>query len=200
MSGGHFDYAQHKITDIVSKVEELIENNWREFTPATIASFRVGSFFLRVAAVYAQRIDWLVSGDDGEETFHQRLAKELERDKDVAIAHLIDAAPELYAVLEELEESSSYWSEYYVPLGIVERIQAALRKARGERMSAYPPVAEEPEDEPPTPTQHSVSTETLHHFRCGSCGLWWSIADDPTPKALRSCPHCGTKGRVEELA
>ena len=116
-----------------------------------------------------------------------------------ADAALIEAAPELYAVLEELEESSSYWSEYYVPLGIVERIQAALCKARGVQMSAYPPAVEEPEDEPPTPTQHSVSTETLHHFRCGSCGLWWSIADDPTPKALRTCPHCGTKGRVEEL-
>ena len=49
-----------------------------------------------------------------------------------ADAALIEAAPELYAVLEELEESSSYWSEYYVPLGIVERIKAALCKARGE--------------------------------------------------------------------
>ena len=52
-------------------------------------------------------------------------------DMDVATANLISAAPDLYAVVEELEESSSYWSEYYVPLGIVERIQAALRKARG---------------------------------------------------------------------
>ena len=77
MSGGHFDYAQFRIEDIVAGVEELIANNWREFTPATIAEFRVGSFFLRTAAVYAQRIDWLVSGDDSEETFHQRLAKEL---------------------------------------------------------------------------------------------------------------------------
>lgn len=77
MSGGHFDYAQDKITAIVSEVEELIANNWREFTPATIAEFRSGAFLLRAAAIYAQRIDWLVSGDDSEETFHQRLAKEL---------------------------------------------------------------------------------------------------------------------------
>ena len=77
MSGGHFDYAQHKITDIASEVEDMIENNWREFTPATIASFRTSLFFLRTAAVYAQRIDWLVSGDDGEETFLQRLHDDL---------------------------------------------------------------------------------------------------------------------------
>ena len=78
MSGGHFDYAQYKIQDIVTEVEELVENNWREFTPDTIASFRTSLFFLRTAAIYAQRIDWLVSGDDSEETFRSLLAKELE--------------------------------------------------------------------------------------------------------------------------
>ena len=78
MSGGHFDYAQHKITDIASEVEDMIENNWREFTPATIAEFRAAAFLLRAASIYAQRIDWLVSGDDSEETFRSRLAKELE--------------------------------------------------------------------------------------------------------------------------
>jgi len=50
-----------------------------------------------------------------------------------ANARLIAAAPELYEVLAELEESSSYWSEYDVPLGIVDRIKDVLKKARGER-------------------------------------------------------------------
>ena len=49
-----------------------------------------------------------------------------------ANASLIAAAPELLAVIEELRESASYWSEYDVPLGIVERIESAIRKARGE--------------------------------------------------------------------
>jgi hypothetical protein len=34
---------------------------------------------LRKAAVYAQRVDWLLSGDDGEETFLERLKKDLDK-------------------------------------------------------------------------------------------------------------------------
>ena len=45
---------------------------------------------------------------------------------------LIASAPDLLAVVKELEESSSYWSEYDVPLGIVDRIRAAIAKATGE--------------------------------------------------------------------
>jgi formate dehydrogenase maturation protein FdhE len=36
---------------------------------------------------------------------------------------------ELLAVLKELQESASYWSEYDVPLGIVDRIHAVIAKA-----------------------------------------------------------------------
>ncbi len=42
---------------------------------------------------------------------------------------LIAAAPDMYAVLRELAECSQYWSEYDVPLGIHDRITAALAKA-----------------------------------------------------------------------
>lgn len=45
---------------------------------------------------------------------------------------LIQSAYQLREVLEELEESSGYWSEYDVPLGIVDRIKGALKAARGE--------------------------------------------------------------------
>ena len=48
-----------------------------------------------------------------------------------ANARLIAAAPDLLAVVEELEESADYWSEYDVPLGIVDRLRAAIAKATG---------------------------------------------------------------------
>jgi hypothetical protein len=34
---------------------------------------------LRQAYVYAQRIDWLVCGDDGEDSFQRRLKFEMEK-------------------------------------------------------------------------------------------------------------------------
>ena len=49
-----------------------------------------------------------------------------------ANARLIAAAPDMYAVLCELAECSQYWSDYDVPLGIHDRIVAALAKAAGQ--------------------------------------------------------------------
>jgi hypothetical protein len=34
---------------------------------------------LKIAQVYAQRVDWLVSGDDGEESFITRLDEDLNK-------------------------------------------------------------------------------------------------------------------------
>ena len=91
MSGGHFQYTQWKIHDIADEVEQLILTNDSEekdewgsrkgchFTPETIEEFKKGLVLLRQAYVYAQRIDWLVSGDDGEDSFHSRLKFELEK-------------------------------------------------------------------------------------------------------------------------
>ena len=91
MSGGHFNYDQYKIGYIADEVEELILKNGSEekdewgynkhcsFSPETIEEFRKGLRILRQAQIYAQRIDWLVSGDDGEDTFHTRLDHDLKR-------------------------------------------------------------------------------------------------------------------------
>lgn len=75
MSGGHFDYAQYKLEYIADEIRNLIAlNNNQEanYSDETIAKFLEADKMLRVAAVMVQRIDWLVSGDDGEESFHKR--------------------------------------------------------------------------------------------------------------------------------
>ena len=41
---------------------------------------------------------------------------------------IAEFAPQMYSVLKELQESASYWSEYDVPIGIVDRINDVLGK------------------------------------------------------------------------
>lgn len=48
-----------------------------EYTDETIQIFKDAVKILRKAAVYAQRIDWLLSGDDGEDNLKERLKKNL---------------------------------------------------------------------------------------------------------------------------
>lgn len=72
MSGGYFDYAQYRISDIAFMVKELITVNKYEYTPETIDKFKNTLKLLMRAQVAVQRIDWLVSCDDSEDTFHER--------------------------------------------------------------------------------------------------------------------------------
>ena len=48
------------------------------YSEKTINEFKKGIALLKKAEVYAQRIDWLLSGDDGEDNFHERLKHDLE--------------------------------------------------------------------------------------------------------------------------
>ena len=40
---------------------------------------------------------------------------------------------EMLSMLLELQECSEYWSEYYVPIGLVDRLNAVITKAKGEK-------------------------------------------------------------------
>ena len=99
MSGGRFNYQQYYIGNIADYIQKEIDNNnepwfpkdtpysWEqrinsEFTGArysdeTIAEFKNAVKYLRIAEIYAQRVDWLLSGDDSEKSFHKRLKKDL---------------------------------------------------------------------------------------------------------------------------
>lgn len=79
MSGGHFNYTQYNIEDISNEINELISDGdiLNEYSKQTINEFKNAVEILNKAYIYAQRIDWLLSGDDGEESFHERLNEEL---------------------------------------------------------------------------------------------------------------------------
>jgi hypothetical protein len=105
MSGGRFDYREYVFDDIAHQIEheikingksktpeELKEESWRDaewytkypedlnhykYSDEVINEFAEAVAILRMAAIYTKRIDYLLSGDDGEETFLKRLYAEL---------------------------------------------------------------------------------------------------------------------------
>ena len=107
MSGGAFNYDQYKIGYIVDEIEKVIHKNGREKTPEELKEewWRDPDWFkkypedlfhhkysdeviekmkdaikaLKIAQIYAHRVDWLLSGDDGEESFLSRLEENLKK-------------------------------------------------------------------------------------------------------------------------
>ena len=84
MSGGRFEYKQNNINYIADQIEEVVLKNSKKkidnkYPEEVIEKFKESIDILRKAAIYAQRIDWLLSGDDGEETFLERLKKDLDK-------------------------------------------------------------------------------------------------------------------------
>jgi hypothetical protein len=108
MSGGHFDYIQYRFTDMYEDIEKVISKNgieksaeqikadnpWLDlsdkqqiewykydynYPKEVIQKFKEGAELIKKAQVYAQRIDWLLSGDDGEESFLKRLKDDLNK-------------------------------------------------------------------------------------------------------------------------
>lgn len=82
MSGGHFDYNQYRISSVADDIKQILlnpeEKEWYVYSEETKARMKEAVDLLELAAVYVQRIDWLVSGDDSEESFHRRLKEELD--------------------------------------------------------------------------------------------------------------------------
>ena len=77
MSGGHFDYHQYRIREIAESVEDIIQNS--KYPPEVLEKIKEGLDALKKAEIYTQRIDWLVSGDDGPEAFLERLKEDLNK-------------------------------------------------------------------------------------------------------------------------
>jgi len=107
MSGGHWGYIQHRFADVAEDIDELIEKNGKpkseeqlkeeswydedwynkypedryyyEYDENVIEQFKKAAYAIRVAQIYMQRMDWLLSGDDGEEAFLRRIDEDLKK-------------------------------------------------------------------------------------------------------------------------
>lgn len=87
MSGGYFEFKQYHIKGIAETIKEDItrlENNpeyleWVEDKEYLIMVMKQAYMALLPAYTYSQRLDWLLSGDDGEKSFKQRLEEDMRK-------------------------------------------------------------------------------------------------------------------------
>ena len=75
MSGGRWGYLGAQLRHAALELEAEIEDGGRSL--AVTGKLAEAAVCLRRAAVYEERCDWLLSGDDGPDTFLHGLAKQL---------------------------------------------------------------------------------------------------------------------------
>ena len=78
MSGGSLDYFYSRIDEPIQIISEKIKWGKKIWSLKTLRKFKMAIKYLKIAQIYTKRIEWLLSGDDGEDSFHERLREELE--------------------------------------------------------------------------------------------------------------------------
>jgi hypothetical protein len=102
MSGGAFDYLQYSFVNIYERIESELENQGKELPKEDLWGFdeyyekhpkekfkpihsedvqnilKDAIKILKKAEIYAQRVDWFLSGDDSEDRLISRLKSDLE--------------------------------------------------------------------------------------------------------------------------
>ena len=77
MSGGHFNYTQYYLNDILDEIKNIIKDNPYQYSSKTIKKMKETVKTIEKAKIYITRIDYLISGDDGEDTFHKRIKEDI---------------------------------------------------------------------------------------------------------------------------
>ena len=83
MSGGSFDYAYRRMMDFADDLRDMLsqqgqrKDGWEVGTwePAVATKLAEIAAIVDHAAKLAREAEWLYSGDTGEDTFMQRVAK-----------------------------------------------------------------------------------------------------------------------------
>lgn len=107
MSGGKWDYKQYQFTEVIEDLRKIIDKSgkpntkeemkdelwhdesWyerypedkfhRKYPDEVIEEFKNAVDIISKAQVYMHRVDWLLCGDDGDETFIERLNQDLKK-------------------------------------------------------------------------------------------------------------------------
>ena len=85
MSGGAFEYKDYMLKEFADQIDQMVRDNGKEdewgyvydYSEEVLEKFRIAVDLLKKASIYVHRVDWLISGDDGDDTFLERLKEDL---------------------------------------------------------------------------------------------------------------------------
>lgn len=86
MSGGSLNYWN--ANDPIEEIKKRLMFGKGKYKPETLEEMQKAIKLMRQAEIYAHRLEWMFSGDDGEESFHERLKEDLEefsKEKEIPI-------------------------------------------------------------------------------------------------------------------
>ena len=80
MSGGYFDYLQYQIQSVADSLESVTLDTevLNRYSPETLESFHSALACIRNARVYTHAIDYLLSCDFSEDSYHNYLKENLD--------------------------------------------------------------------------------------------------------------------------
>jgi hypothetical protein len=142
MSGGHFNYTQYNLLNIADKIAEIVKE--AEYKPETLARFKEAERTILKAHAMAQRVDWLLSGDDSEDAFHQRWDEEglgpalasfhaYDADEAGLYAHALGYYSALWDIGQEMRTIEKYSLDSYKDTGeLIDHLREFYYATRSE--------------------------------------------------------------------
>ena len=78
MSGGSLDYFYFRFDEPLEKISKEIKWGKNKWSPEVLLEFQNALKYLKIAQVYSHDVEWLLSGDYGDDSFLESIKEELE--------------------------------------------------------------------------------------------------------------------------
>jgi len=75
MSGGYLERVEWQLDDVLEQIQAAIKEG--QYSEATYDKMKVTMRFAAITRKMIHRVDYLLAGDDSEETFHEHWNKEV---------------------------------------------------------------------------------------------------------------------------
>ena len=73
MSGGSMNYFAFTFDEPLAIISKEIKWGKNKWTPETLLEFQNAVNYLKLAQIYSRRVEWLLSGDDGEDSLWEEI-------------------------------------------------------------------------------------------------------------------------------